>query len=121
MQQPDYMELVDSGTADADLLDVLAERKNVIVIDAVQADCEPGNVLRFTADDLTKPDGVGMSLHELGLSEDLTMTRQLGCEPEDVVVFGIKPGDISCGSELSEEISASVPKVLEFMLAEIAL
>ena len=117
---PDDVELVDGGTAGADLLNVLAERRKVIVIDAVQADCEPGTVLRFTADDLVRPDGVGMSLHELGLGEALTMNKQLGCEPKDVVVFGIKPKDIRCGLELSEEIAASVPKVVELVLAEIA-
>ena len=117
---PDDVELVDGGTAGADLLDVLAERQKVIVIDAVQSDCEPGTVLRFTADDLIQPDGVGMSLHELGLGEALTMTRQLGCAPKDVVVFGIKPKDTGCGLELSEEIVASVPKVIELVLAEIA-
>ena len=120
MHLPDDVELVDGGTAGADLLDVLAERRKVIVIDAVQADCEPGTVLRFTADDLVRrPDGVGMSLHELGLGEALTMTRQLGCAPEDVVVLGIKPKDIGCGLELSEEIAASVPKVVKLVLAEI--
>ena len=119
MHLPDNVELVDGGTAGADLLDVLAERKKVIVIDAVQADCEPGTVLRFSADDLTQPDGVGMSLHEIGLGEALTMTKQLGCAPKEVVVFGIKPMDISCGLELSEEIKASVPKVVELVLAEI--
>jgi len=119
MHLPDDVELVDGGTAGADLLDVLAERRKVIVIDAVQADCEPGTVLRFTADELVQPDGVGMSLHELGLGEALTMTRQLGCAPEDVVVFGIKPKDTGSGLELSEEVEASVPKVVELILPEI--
>ncbi|MHC4084812.1 MAG: hydrogenase maturation protease [Planctomycetota bacterium] len=119
MHLPDDVELVDGGTAGADLLDVLAERKKVIVIDAVQADCEPGTVIRFSADDLTQPDRVGISLHELGLGGALKMTKQLGCEPKEVVVFGIKPLDISCGLELSEEITAAVPKVVELVLAEI--
>ncbi len=116
---PADVELVDGGTAGADLLDVLAERRKVIVIDAVRADCEPGTVLRFTADDLVRPDGVGMSLHELGLAEALTMTKQLGCAPKDVVVFGVKPKDLRCGLELSGEIAALVPKVVELVLAEI--
>ena len=119
MHLPDDVELVDGGTAGADLLDVLAERQKVIVIDAVQADCDPGTVLRFAADELVQPDGVGMSLHELGLGEALTMTRQLGCAPKDVVVFGIKPKDTGSGLELSEEVEASVPKVVELILAEI--
>ena len=120
MHLPDDVELVDGGTAGADLLDVLAERRKVIVIDAVQADCEAGSVLQFTADDLVRPDGVGMSLHELGLGEALTMTKQLGCAPEEVIVFGIKPKELGCGLELSREIAASVPKVIKLVLAEIA-
>ena len=119
MPLPDDVELVDGGTAGADLLDVLAERRKVIVIDAVQAEAEPGTVLRFTADELVQPEGVGMSLHELGLGEALTMTRQLGCAPKDVVVFGIKPKDTGSGLELSEEVEASVPKVVELILPEI--
>jgi len=119
MHLPDDVELVDGGTAGADLLDVLSDRRKVIVIDAVQADCEPGTVLRFSADDLVHPDGVGMSLHELGLGEALTMTKQLGCAPEDVLVFGIRPKDIRCGLELSGEVEASVSKVIEFVLEEI--
>jgi hypothetical protein len=47
------------------------------------------------------------------------MTRQLGCAPKDVVVFGIKPKDVGCGLELSEEIAASIPKAIELVLAEI--
>ncbi len=119
MHLPDDVELVDGGTAGADLLDVLAERCKVIVIDAIQADCEPATVLRFTADELIRPDGVGMSLHELGLGEALIMTKQLGCAPKDVVVFGIKPKDTGCGLDLSEEIAALVPEVIELVLREI--
>ena len=120
LRLPDDVELVDGGTAGADLLDVLAERQKVIVIDAVQAEAEPGTVLRFTADDLVRPDGVGISLHEMGLAEALTMTKQLGCAPEEVLIFGIKPKDITCGLELSAEIAPSVPEVIRLVLEEIA-
>jgi len=118
MHLGDEVELVDGGTAGADLLAVLAQRRRIIVIDAVQADCEPGTVLRFTAEDLVRPEGVGMSLHEVGLGQALMMTKQLGCAPEDVVVFGIKPKDLGCGLELSQETASSVPKVIELVLAE---
>ena len=120
MRLPDNVELIDGGTGGADLLDVLAERQKVIVIDAVQSDCDPGVVLRFTAEDLVQPDHTSMSLHELGLAESLIMTRQLNCAPEEVVIFGIKPKSIECGLELSKEVTASVPKVIELILSEIS-
>ncbi|UCG49285.1 MAG: HyaD/HybD family hydrogenase maturation endopeptidase [Phycisphaerales bacterium] len=119
MDLPENVELVDGGTAGADLLAILAEREKVVVVDAVQADCEPGTVLRFSAEDLARPKGAGLSLHELALEEALTMTGQLGCAPGEVVIFGIQPETIECGLELSERILACVPKVIELVLAEI--
>ena len=116
---PDNVELVDGGTGGADLLEVLAERQKVIVVDAVQADCDPGVVIRFTEEDLVRSDQASMSLHEIGLAESLIMTRQLNCAPKEVVILGIKPKNIECGLELSKEVMASVPKVIELILSEI--
>jgi hydrogenase maturation protease len=120
MPMDEDVELVDGGTAGADLLDVLAEREKIIIVDAVQADCEPGAVVRFTGDELVRSDETAVSLHELGVAEALLMTKQLGCAPKDVVVLGIKPKDLGCGLELSEEIAACVPKVVELVIAEIS-
>ncbi len=120
MHLPDNVELFDGGTTGVDLLDVLADRDKVIVIDAVQADCEPATVLRFTADDLVRPDRADISLHELGLGETVTMTRQLGCAPKDIVVLGIRTEQLGPGLELSDKIAKLVPKVVELVLTEIA-
>jgi hydrogenase maturation protease len=116
---PKGVELVDGGTAGADLLDVLAERRKVIIVDAVQVDCEPGTVVRFGADDLARPEREGISLHELGLYEALMMTDKLNCAPEEVVVFGVKPKEVGYGLELTKEIETIVPDIIELVLAEI--
>ena len=48
MELPATVEVFDGATAGVDLLDVLADRRKVIVIDAVQADGPCGAVFRFT-------------------------------------------------------------------------
>lgn len=116
---PEGVDLVDGGTAGADLLDTLAERRKVIIVDTVQADCAPGTVVRFGADDLAKPEREGISLHELGLYEALMMTKKLGCAPEEVVIFGVKPKEIGYGLELTKEIETILPDIIELVLAEI--
>ena len=116
---PKGIELVDGVTAGADLLDTLAERRKVIIVDAVHADCVPGTVVRFGADDLAKPEREGISLHELGLYEALIMTEKLGCAPEEVVVFGVKPKEVGYGLELTKEIETIVPDIIELVLAEV--
>ena len=117
---PDGVELCDGGTAGLDLLDVVADRRKLIVIDAIAGDSEPGTVLRLTPDDLAPASGPGASLHELGLLQTLAVAGQLGCSPQEVVLFGIKPREISYGLELSPEIAALIPRVIELVLAEVA-
>ena len=116
---PDDVELYDGGTFGIDLLDTLANRRKVIVIDAVRADAAPGTVLRFTAADLAQREEADLSLHQVGLCETLAMARQLGCAPEEVVIFGIVPATLESGLELSPQVAAVMPKVVELVLAEL--
>jgi hydrogenase maturation protease len=113
------VELYDGGTFGIDLLDTLANRRTVIVIDAVRADAAPGTVLRFTAADLVRPGRPDLSLHQVGLFETLAMARQLGCAPEEVVIFGVVPMALEPGLELSPEVAAVVPRVIDLVLAEL--
>jgi hydrogenase maturation protease len=116
---PSNVELVDGGTAGLDLLDVVADRRKVIVIDAVQADKEPGTVFRFGADDFAPQGVVTISLHQVGLLETLMAAKHLGCAPRQVVIFGIEPKEMGYGLELSAEVAAVVPKVVELVFAEL--
>ena len=118
MDLPDDVELVDAGTAGADLVDIVADRRKVIVVDGIQGQAEPGTVFRMRTEDLLPQEGEAISLHQLGLAESLAMARQLGCAPEDTVVFGIQPGEISPGLELTAEVARVVPKVIEAVMAE---
>jgi hydrogenase maturation protease len=116
---PEDVEVADGGTGGADLVDLMADRRKVIVIDAAEFDGRPGDILRFTAADLGRRESIGLSLHDLGLAEALTMMRHLGCAPEEVVIFGIKPKRIAPGLDLTAEVAATVPKVIERVLEEL--
>ena len=115
---PDTIDLVDGGTSGADLIDVLADRRKVIIVDAVDAGKPPGTVIRFEESDLENIPNSALSLHELGIAETLKMTGKLNCQPQEVVFFGIQPKDISPGLELSAEISEIIPIVAEKALKE---
>ena len=115
---PEDVECIDGGTSGADLVDEVADRAKVIVIDAVQAGGEPGAVFRLGAEDLMPGAGREISLHEFGLCDTLATARHLGCAPREVVIFGVQPKEISAGLDLSPEVAASVPKVIDLVLAE---
>ena len=116
---PPDVEVVDGATAGFGLLDLLANRRKVIVIDALMADEEPGTVLRLSAEELLPPPGQCVSLHDIGLLEALAAARQLGESPQEVVVFGIQPQVVECGLELSPALARLVPRIIELVLAEL--
>lgn len=117
---PEGVELVDGGTAGADLLDVIADREQVIVIDAIGGDFCPGTIVRFSQNELEQLSrGPLASLHDLNLTETLIMARLLGCAPGQVTIFGIKPAVVECGIGLSREVEKTVPAVIREIQSEI--
>lgn len=117
--RPPGVELFDGATAGLDLLDVLAHREKVIVIDAIDGACAPGTVLRLRADDLVSDHRESISLHEIGFLETLTIARQLGIAPKEVIIIGVQPHEVSCGLDLSPEMARRVPKIIELIWQEL--
>jgi hydrogenase maturation protease len=114
---PPGLETLDGGTSGADLVDHLDGRAKVIVIDAASGDGSPGTIYRCEAYDLIEQGG-SLSLHEFGLADSLHMAERLGCAPQRVVVLGVQPATMEPGLELSPEVSAALPKVIQLALAE---
>lgn len=116
---PREVELVDGGTAGADLLDVICNHRKVIIVDAVDADVPPGTIVRMKPEEINGNASGGISLHELGIVETLQMARLLGCAPKEVVVFGIKAKQNGYGLKLSEKLRKAMPQVIELLLGEL--
>jgi hydrogenase maturation protease len=119
LELPPDVELFDGAAAGLDLLDVLADRRKVIVIDAIAGSSAPGTVLRLTAADLVQEQSPRVSLHEIGFLETLAAAEQLGIAPKEVVIFGVKPCDVSYGLDLSPKIARLVSRIVELVLSEL--
>ena len=116
---PEDVELIDAGTAGADLVDIVADRRKLIVVDAIEAGEEPGTILRLIPEDLLPQGEEAISIHQLGLVESLAMAKHLGCAPREVSIVGIQPGEINPGMELTPEVADAVPKAIQVVLAEL--
>lgn len=116
---PGDVEILDGGTASLDLLQILDGRKKVIIIDAVQGGEEPGTLYRFTPEDIRANRPVSTSLHQVGLLETLSTLELSGNPPQDITIFGIEPENIDWSLELSPEIAAVIPRVIELVLDDI--
>jgi hydrogenase maturation protease len=115
---PAHVEVIDGGTYLMDLLSVIQEAERIIVIDALRGKGEPGTIYRVFPDDLMAETERTLSLHQVGLLDVLGMGRQLGGEPE-VVIIGVEPKEISWGMELTSEVEAKIPQVVEAVLEEL--
>ena len=115
---PAHVEVIDGGTYLMDLLSVIQEAERIIVIDALRGGGKPGTVYRVTPDDLMAETERTLSLHQVGLLEVLGMVRQLGGEPHAVII-GVEPKEISWGMELTPEVEAKLPRVIDAVFEEL--
>jgi hydrogenase maturation protease len=112
-------EIIEAGTC-PDILSLLDEGiDKLIVVDAVKGGNEPGTLYRLTLDDLTTNSAVPISLHEMGVVENLKMMSLLGRQPKSVVFIGVEPKIIDYGLELSPEVAGKLPDLVELVCKEV--
>jgi len=114
---PPQVEVIDGGTATIELLPAIQAAERIIVIDALRGGGLPGTIYRVSPEDLMVDAERLLSLHQVGLLEVLGMARQLGGNPE-VVIIGVEPKEIAWGMELTPEVETKLPKVIEAVLSE---
>lgn len=117
---PEGVELLDGGTCGMDLLDVIADRDRLILVDVVDTGSPPGTVVCFGGGDIPAAFRTKSSPHQLGLADVLAMLALLGSAPREVTVIGVQPSSLELGLTLSpvvaerfEELVALVQDELE--------
>lgn len=118
---PPDVEILDGGTGVLRLLDVLSNRRKLIVVDAVQGGSGPGTIYRFTLRNADTDSRPPASLHQFGFLETLDLAECLGGPLADVVIIGVEPKTIDWGPDLTPEVSTVVPQVVELVLTELGL
>jgi hydrogenase maturation protease len=117
---PAAVEVHDGGVAGIGLLDFFPGATKVLLIDAADMNLDPGALVRFAPEEVASTvGGPRFSAHEVGILEVLELARALDQCPPEVVIFGIQPKEISWGTDLSPQVLASIPKVVEAVLMEI--
>ena len=103
-------EVIYSSIAGFSLLELLRERKRVLVIDAITTGAKPGTVHFFPAGLLT-PSRHLINSHQINLPSAIQLGRQLGLEmPEAIDVLAVEAQDIET---LSEEMTEPVEQALD--------
>jgi hydrogenase maturation protease len=118
MQLPDNVTIIDGGTS-PDILACTRTGDKLIIVDAARAGGQPGDIYRFQPDNLAAESGEMLSVHELGVPQNLRLMSLSGNEPSEVVIIGIEPKEIEWGTELSPELEMKIPEIVSVLLREI--
>ena len=114
------VEFMDAGAGGMQLLHYIAGRKKAVIIDCAFMGEEAGTIKRFTTDEVkTVKKLAHLSLHEVDILSVITLSKQLGECPDEVVFFGIEPVSVEDGMELSEKLKCGINEYLNMIIEEL--
>ena len=114
------VEVMDLGTGGLSVIHAIAGRKKIVFVDCAVMGQPPGLIYRFTPGQVSsKKIRMRYSLHEADLLNTLELSRRLGKCPDDVVIFGIEPGEIAPGEGLTSELESNIQQYVQTILKEL--
>lgn len=120
MDLPSHVEVLDGGTMGLDLIDDIEGRQKVVIVDAVKGGGPPGSVYRMTVDDIEEMPKSRVSLHDIDMTDVFKLADLFEIEKPEIVIIGVEPKDMESPSmELSPEVEAQIPRVIELVKKEI--
>lgn len=111
-------EVIDGGTSPEVFLLVEGVEK-LVLIDAVKGGGSPGSIYRFHPENIAPEEKYAISAHEMDLMYNLKMMELSGTKPDEVVIIGVEPKEISEGMELSPELSDKIPQIIRVVMDEL--
>ncbi|OOH90578.1 hydrogenase 2 maturation endopeptidase [Pasteurellaceae bacterium 15-036681] len=108
-----YFDVVDGGSCGMELLDCIANRNHLIIIDAVLANKEAGKIVVLHNEKIPTFFSRKISPHQLGICDvlsALTLTDEL---PKHLCLIGIQPESLEPNIGLSEKIQATFPAIFD--------
>ncbi len=112
------VEMIDGGTS-PNILYLLDGADRLIIIDAVEGGGEPGTIYRFRAGDIEQEGKCILSMHEMGLLDDLEIMELMEGKRRDTIIIGVEPEEMGLGLELSSQLEQEIPQIVKVVLEEI--
>jgi hydrogenase maturation protease len=121
LELPPNVEVIDAGVGGLAILSWIEDADKVIIVDAVQTGNEPpGTVYEFTDKELPPSDMFMLSLHDLNLVDTLNVGRVVQKMPDEIVIIGVEVKRVAeFTKDLTPEVEAAIPEVLDLVLKEL--
>lgn len=113
------VEVLDGGTSGMDLLDMVADRDHLIIVDAVNTGDPAGTLVVLGNEQVPAFFRTKISPHQLGLSDLLAALALMERSPKRLSLVGMVPETMDTGLELSATVAARRADMLARVLAEL--
>jgi len=117
------IDIIDGGTSGTDLIFLIKDCRKIIIIDAIDAGQNTGDVVNVKVDDIEefiKRDYKSLSLHDLNLADILKLIKALKINA-DISIIGVKPKKMDFGDRLSPEIEEKIPEIISLVKKEVGV
>ena len=117
---PPGVDVIDGGTSGFDLIEILAGRRHVVVLDAIDAEEGPGTLVRLSQSAIPIGWQAKQSHHQLGLGDVLAALALMDQAPQGMTVIGLVPENLELGLALSPTIAGRLDHLVDAAVAELA-
>jgi hydrogenase maturation protease len=119
---PPYVNIIDCGCDLFGLISYINEPARVLIIDAIRARGEPGEIYSFDYNRLATAKVEMCSAHQVKTVDALRLIKLVcpALADSEIVVIGIEPKAMQLSIGLSKEVSESIARVTNLVLEEIS-
>jgi hydrogenase maturation protease len=111
------VEVIDGGTC-PDVLGLVEDADKLVIVDAARGGGTAGQIYRFHLEDITPEQKPLISVHDMSLVDSLMLVKAWR-EAGETVVIGVEPKELGRGLELSPEVMAKMPQIIDAVLFEV--
>jgi len=112
------VEVIDGGTC-PDVLRLIEDADKLVIVDAARGGGMPGQIYRFHPEDIILEQKALLSVHDTSLLDSLMLLKAWR-DVAETVVIGIEPKELGWGLELSPEVRAKIPQIIDAVLSEVS-
>jgi len=109
---PGEVEFREVGTSGINILHYLKDLNTAVIVDALRSGGDPGDSVFFRPDEVDSEIKV-RSTHDANLLEAIEMSETLGERPEEIIIMGIIPKDMSIRDGLSPQLEEKLPELVK--------
>ncbi|MGD8464378.1 MAG: hydrogenase maturation protease [Anaerolineae bacterium] len=119
---PEGVEVVDGGTMGLGLVNLMKDRRRVVLVDAASLGRAPGEFVCLPlAQARLRGADDHLSVHGAGVCDALLLAQALDCLPDEVLIVGVQPASMQWNAGLTPDVQAAVPAITQTILDRLEL